>query len=495
MTPLRDGGARVDEEAIEPLVRFLIEGGVDGIFALGTTGEGVLLERPGAPHAAERFREVRAGKLIVHCGAQSTAETVALAAHAAAIGADGVAVIPPPYYPLGDDALVEHFVAAASACAPTPFYLYAFAARSGYPLPVAVVERVRERVENVAGLKVSDAPFERVQPYLGLGLPVYVGAERLIPRRSPPVRPALSRASRRPSPRWWPRWSQTRIAAGADRLEALRGADRALPVPDRAQAVLRARRRPDRDRCARPAARPAARPGRRGGRACDHAAGRRPGPVSSAADGPRPYRDRADAGVRLAEHLGAYAGRPAVVVLGLPRGGMPVAAEVARALRAPLDVFCVRKLGVPGDEELAMGAIATGGVVVVNDRVIAELGVSERTLAEVAATERAELERRERAYRGDRAATPLAGRTVVLVDDGLATGASMRAAVRAVRAAGPGRVVVAVPVAAAETCRALETDADEVVCALVPEGFRSVGGWYEDFSATSDDEVRRCLTS
>ena len=212
--------------------------------------------------------------------------------------------------------------------------------------------------------------------------------------------------------------------------------------------------------------------------------------MSSAADGPRPYRDRADAGVRLAEHLGAYAGRPAVVVLGLPRGGMPVAAEVARALRAPLDVFCVRKLGVPGDEELAMGAIATGGVVVVNDRVIAELGVSERTLAEVAATERAELERRERAYRGDRAATPLAGRTVVLVDDGLATGASMRAAVRAVRAAGPGRVVVAVPVAAAETCRALETDADEVVCALVPEGFRSVGGWYEDFSATSDDEVR-----
>jgi predicted phosphoribosyltransferase len=217
--------------------------------------------------------------------------------------------------------------------------------------------------------------------------------------------------------------------------------------------------------------------------------------VSSAADGPRPYRDRADAGVRLAEHLGAYAGRPGVVVLGLPRGGMPVAAEVARALRAPLDVFCVRKLGVPGDEELAMGAIATGGVVVVNDRVIAELGVSERTLAEVAATERAELERRERAYRGDRAATPLAGRTVVLVDDGLATGASMRAAVRAVRAAGPGRVVVAVPVAAAETCRALETDADEVVCALAPEGFRSVGGWYEDFSATSDDEVRRCLTS
>ena len=182
-------------------------------------------------------------------------------------------------------------------------------------------------------------------------------------------------------------------------------------------------------------------------------------------------------------------------MLGLPRGGVPVAAEVACALRAPLDVFCVRKLGVPGDEELAMGAIATGGVVVVNDRVISELGVSARALADVAATERAELERRERAYRGDRPAVPLAGRTVILVDDGLATGASMRAAVRAVRAAGPGRVVVAVPVAAAETCRSLETDADEVVCALAPDGFRSVGGWYEDFSATSDDEVRRCLTS
>ena len=177
VTPLRDGGARVDEDAIEPLARFLLEGGVDGIFALGTTGEGVLLGMEERKTVAQRFREARAGKLIVHCGAQSTAETAALAAHAAGIGADGVAVIPPPYYPLGDDALVEHFVAAASACAPTPFYLYAFAARSGYPLPIAVVERVRERTENMAGLKVSEAPFDRVEPYLGLGLPVYVGAE------------------------------------------------------------------------------------------------------------------------------------------------------------------------------------------------------------------------------------------------------------------------------------------------------------------------------
>src|SRR6185312_12265066 len=162
VTPLRDGGARVDEAAIEPLARFLVDHGVDGLFALGTTGEGVLLGMEERKTVAQRFRDARA-------------------AHAAGIGVDGVAVIPPPYYLLGDDALVEHFVAAAAACAPTPFYLYAFAARSGYPLPVAVIERVRERVDNVAGLKVSEAPFERVQPYLRLGLPVYVGAEKLIP--------------------------------------------------------------------------------------------------------------------------------------------------------------------------------------------------------------------------------------------------------------------------------------------------------------------------
>jgi predicted phosphoribosyltransferase len=218
--------------------------------------------------------------------------------------------------------------------------------------------------------------------------------------------------------------------------------------------------------------------------------------VTAAAEGPRPYLDRTDAGSQLARHLAAaYAGRGDVVVLGLPRGGVPVAAEVARALGAPLDVFCVRKLGVPGQPELAMGAIATGGVVVVNQDVVAEIFVPPDVMAEVTAAERAELERRERAYRGDRPPPSLAARTVVLVDDGLATGASMRAAVRAVRAAGPTRVVVAVPVAAAETCRSLEAEADEVVCPLAPKGFRSVGGWYEDFSTTSDDEVRRCLTS
>ena len=206
----------------------------------------------------------------------------------------------------------------------------------------------------------------------------------------------------------------------------------------------------------------------------------------------RPYFDRAAAGEALADELGQVAG--SVLVLGLARGGVPVAAPVADALGAELDVLIVRKLGYPGQPELAMGAIATGGVVVVNEGVVAELSVPLNLVAEVTAAERAELDRRERAYRGDRPPLPLAGRTVLLVDDGLATGASMRAAVRAVRAAGPTRVVVAVPVAAAETCRSLEAEADEVVCPLAPEGFRSVGGWYEDFSTTSDDEVRRCLT-
>jgi len=209
----------------------------------------------------------------------------------------------------------------------------------------------------------------------------------------------------------------------------------------------------------------------------------------------REFADRADAGRRLAERLGAYAGRGDVIVLGLPRGGVPVAAEVARSLPAPLDVCVVRKLGVPGDEELALGAIAAGGVLVLNDRVVSGLHLSDEAIAAVAAVEHAELRRREQAYRGERPPADVAGCTVIVVDDGLATGATMRAAVRAVRMRAPARVVVAVPVAAPETCAALGPEVDEVVCALRPSDFRSVGGWYDDFAPTTDDEVRRCVTS
>jgi dihydrodipicolinate synthase/N-acetylneuraminate lyase len=181
VTPLRDGGAAVDLDAIGPLWAYLREGGVDGVFCCGTTGEGVLLTMDERRAVATRFREVCDARLIVHAGAQTTTDTVALAEHAKGLGVDGVAVIPPPYYPLDDDSLVEHFCAAAAACAPVPFYMYAFTARSGYPLPVEVIQRVRERSSNVAGLKVSESPFEAVKPYLELGLPVFVGSEPLIP--------------------------------------------------------------------------------------------------------------------------------------------------------------------------------------------------------------------------------------------------------------------------------------------------------------------------
>jgi dihydrodipicolinate synthase/N-acetylneuraminate lyase len=182
VTPLRDGGAALDDDAIAPMAAFLAEGGVDGLFALGTTGEGVLLSLDERMRAATAFREACEGTLIVHCGAQSTADTVALSAHAASIGADGVAVIPPPYYPFGPDAVLEHLAAAAAACSPVPFYPYAFTARSGYPLEIGVVERLRDRAANLAGLKVSESPFDRVAPYLELGLPVFVGSEPLIPQ-------------------------------------------------------------------------------------------------------------------------------------------------------------------------------------------------------------------------------------------------------------------------------------------------------------------------
>jgi putative phosphoribosyl transferase len=207
----------------------------------------------------------------------------------------------------------------------------------------------------------------------------------------------------------------------------------------------------------------------------------------------RRFRDRTEAGRMLAELLREYAGRDDVVVLALPRGGVPVAYEVAKALGAPLDVFVVRKLGVPGHEELAMGAIASGGALVLDERMIAALGISRADLEQAVARELRELERREDAYREAGEPPQLEGKTVILVDDGLATGSTMRAAALAVRGHDPERVVVAVPVAAAETCDAFGDEADEIVCGLTPRPFQAVGLWYEDFSQTSDDEVRELL--
>jgi erythromycin esterase-like protein/predicted phosphoribosyltransferase len=205
------------------------------------------------------------------------------------------------------------------------------------------------------------------------------------------------------------------------------------------------------------------------------------------------FRDRAHAGRVLAERLREYAGRDDVVVLGLPRGGVPVAYEIAKALDAPLDVFLVRKLGVPGHEETALGAIATGGIRVLNTRLIESLDLPPEWIEAIDAKERQELHRRELLYRGDRPPPDIAGRTVILVDDGLATGSTMLAALHAVRADDPARVVVAVPVAAPDVCEALRGVADEVVCALTPEPLQAVGMWYEDFSQTTDDEVRALL--
>jgi predicted phosphoribosyltransferase len=208
---------------------------------------------------------------------------------------------------------------------------------------------------------------------------------------------------------------------------------------------------------------------------------------------PQRFRNRTDAGRQLAEKLAAYAHRPGVLVLALPRGGVPVGFEVARKLGAPLDVFLVRKLGVPGYEELAMGAVATGGVRVLNDEIVRGLGISEHQIDAAAARELQELAQRQRLYRGDRPLPDIAGRTVILVDDGLATGATMRAAIAAVRQQQPARIVVAVPTASPDTCEALKAEADDVVCAMTPEPFLAVGHWYEDFTQTTDDEVRELL--
>ena len=206
------------------------------------------------------------------------------------------------------------------------------------------------------------------------------------------------------------------------------------------------------------------------------------------------YRDRHDAGRALAERLGHLRTHPHLIVLALPRGGVPVAYQVAQALDAPLDVFLVRKLGVPGQSELAMGAIASGGTRVVNQPVIDWYRLPTSVLDSVARDEQAELQRRERAYRGDQPPLQLRDHTVILVDDGLATGSTMKAAVKAVRSQAPSRVIVAVPVGAPDTCRDLDALADEVVCTCAPEDFSAVGTWYEDFSPTSDDEVRQLLT-
>src|SRR5438874_5808954 len=209
----------------------------------------------------------------------------------------------------------------------------------------------------------------------------------------------------------------------------------------------------------------------------------------------RAFPNRTEAGRLLAGRLVKYAGRDDVIVLGLPRGGVPVAFEVAQRLGAPLDVFIVRKLGVPGFEELAAGAIASGGVRVLNEDVVRALPNADQLIESVTEKETVELERREQTYRDGRPAPELRDRAVILVDDGLATGATMRAAVAALRQRGVAKIVVAVPVGAPETCREFEEEVDETICAITPESFWAVGQFYEDFSQTTDDEVRELLAA
>lgn len=205
------------------------------------------------------------------------------------------------------------------------------------------------------------------------------------------------------------------------------------------------------------------------------------------------FQDRFDAGRLLASKLRSFANRPGTVVLALPRGGVPVGFEVAKALNVPLDVFVVRKLGVPGHEELAMGAIASGGIRVLNEDVVRAAGIPDDVIDAVAAEEERELERRERDYRDDRPPVDVKGRIVILVDDGLATGSSMRVAVLALKRKRPAQIVVAVPVGAPTTCAEFESEVDQTICAVTPEPFQSVGQWYRDFSQTSDEEVRDLL--
>jgi putative phosphoribosyl transferase len=207
------------------------------------------------------------------------------------------------------------------------------------------------------------------------------------------------------------------------------------------------------------------------------------------------FQNRTEAGRTLAAMLKHYAGRDDTLILALPRGGVPVGVEVARELGAPLDVFLVRKLGVPGHEEVAMGAVAAGGVTVLSEDLILELGIPQRAVSEVIAREQKELVRRERLYRDHWPAPQPRDKTVILVDDGLATGATMRAAAGALRGLGARRLVVAVPVAAPQTCEEFREEVDEVVCAQTPQRFRAVGEWYADFSQTTDEDVRELLSA
>jgi predicted phosphoribosyltransferase len=205
------------------------------------------------------------------------------------------------------------------------------------------------------------------------------------------------------------------------------------------------------------------------------------------------FEDRTEAGDVLAKHLSHLAHRSDTLVLGLPRGGVPVAYEVARELGAPLDIFLVRKLGVPGQEELALGALASGNVRVLNDAVVRELGIPEETIEAITRREQLELQRREHEYRGHRPPLDVRGKIVILIDDGLATGSTMRAAAQALRQMGPARIVVAVPIASAVTCNRIRSEADEVICVNTPEDFFAVGQWYRHFEQTTDGEVRDLL--
>jgi putative phosphoribosyl transferase len=205
------------------------------------------------------------------------------------------------------------------------------------------------------------------------------------------------------------------------------------------------------------------------------------------------FRDRKEAGQRLATKLSIYANRLDVLVIGLPRGGVPVAAQVAKVLHVPIDICLVRKLGVPGHKELAMGAIASGGVRVLNDDVLSRLKISSKTIDEVTASELQELQRRDRVYRGDRPPLEVCNRTVILVDDGLATGSTMRAAISAIKEQHPQRIVVAVPVAAPDICQEIGEIVDEVVCAKISDPLYAIGIWYEDFTQTTDTEVCKLL--